>query len=151
MNRLTVLEVAAPHCVDQAFDGEIIVINMSTGTYYSIRDIGAVAWQDLAAGHAVETVAALAASVVGGSQAVLDFAARVTAEGLMRQSANAAAVSGEPHIAAALIGRESAALTFEIFEDMKSLILLDPVHETDETRGWPALPTDRQPLRTASQ
>jgi hypothetical protein len=142
MNRLTVLEVAAPHCVDQAFDGEIIVINMTSGTYYSIRDMGAVAWRDLAAGHAIETLAALAAGFVGGSQAVMNFAARVTAEGLMRPAANAAVACGEPQIAAALVGSVAPALTFEIFEDMKSLILLDPVHEADEARGWPALPRD---------
>jgi hypothetical protein len=129
----------------------VIVINMKTGTYYSIRDIGAVAWRDLAAGHAVETVAALATGVVGGSQAVLDFVARLTAEGLMRPAADAAAASGEPQIATALIGRESPTLIFEIFEDMKSLILLDPVHETDEARGWPALPRDHEPVSTASQ
>jgi hypothetical protein len=142
MSPMAVLEVAAPHSVAQDFDGEIIVLNMTSGAYYSLRDLGAVVWRDLAAGHAVETIAALAAGVEGGSQGVLDFAARVTAEGLMRPAGTAAVTCCQPQIAAALVGSGSPAMTFEIFEDMKSLILLDPVHETDEVRGWPALPTN---------
>jgi hypothetical protein len=141
MIQLAMLEVAAPHSVAQDFDGEIIVLNMASGTYYSLRDLAAVLWRDLAAGHSVETVAAFAAKVEGGSQAVLEFAAKVTAEGLMRPAATAVVASGEPQIIAALVGG-SPTLTFEIFEDMKSLILLDPVHETDDARGWPAVPTD---------
>jgi hypothetical protein len=140
MSKQTVLEIAAPHCVAQDFDGEIVVLNMATGIYFSVRDLGAALWSDLAAGHGVETLAALAAQVLGGIQPVLDFAAKAMAEGLMRPAPNAVMSAGEPQIAAALAGGGSSALTFEVYEDMKSLILLDPVHEVDETRGWPALP-----------
>lgn len=142
MSRQTVLEIAAPHCVAQDFDGEIVVLNMASGTYFSVRDLGAVVWRDLAAGHAVETVAALAAGILGGTQPVLDFAAKASAEGLMRPAASAAPSAGQPQIVAALAGGGSPTLTFEVYEDMKSLILLDPVHEVDETRGWPALPDE---------
>lgn len=142
MSRQTVLEIAAPHCVAQDFDGEIVVLNMATGTYFSLRDLGAVVWRDLATGHAVETVAALAAKVLGGTQPVLDFAAKATAEGLLRPAPNAAISAGEPRIAAAVAGGGAPALTFEVYEDMKSLILLDPVHEVDQARGWPSLPKD---------
>lgn len=141
MSQHTILEVAAPQCVAQDFEGEIVALNLSSGTYYSLRDLGAVLWRDLAAGHPVEILAALAAQVLGGTQPIMDFAANAVAHGLLRPAANAAAAAGDPQLPAALAGNAAPALVLEVFDDMKSLILLDPVHEVDETRGWPTLPT----------
>lgn len=140
MSRSTVLEIAEPQCVAQDFEGEIVALNLASGIYYSVRDLGAVLWRDLAAGHPVETLAALASGALGGPQPVLEFAAKTETEGLMRPAANTATPAGEPQLVAALGGGVPTALVFEVYEDMKSLILLDPVHEVDETRGWPTLP-----------
>ena len=142
MDKHTILEVAAPQCVAQDFEGEIIALNLGSGTYYSLRDLGAVLWRDLAAGHPVEVLAARAAQVLGGTQPVTEFATNLTAQGLMRPAPNPVVPSGEPQLTAALAGGGAPSLVFEVFEDMKNLILLDPVHEVDETRGWPSLPTN---------
>jgi hypothetical protein len=142
MSQHTILEVAAPQCVAQDFEGEIIALNLASGTYYSLRDLGAVLWRDLAAGHPVEILAALAAKALGGTQPVMDFAANATAQGLMRPATGAVAPEGEPQLSGALPAGVAPVLVFEVFDDMKSLILLDPVHEVDETRGWPSLPTN---------
>lgn len=142
MSQPTILEVAAPQCVAQDFEGEIIALNLTSGTYYSLRDLGAVLWRDLAAGHPVEILAALAAKALGGTQPVMDFAANAAAQGLMRPATNAVLPAAEPQLTTALAGGVAPSLVFEVFDDMKSLILLDPVHEVDEARGWPSLPTN---------
>jgi hypothetical protein len=141
MSQQTVLEIAVPHCVTQDFEGEIIALNLANGTYCSLRELGAVLWRDLAAGHPVEVLAALAAGSLGGTQPVHDFAANAMAQGLMRPAGAAAAPAAEPQLASALAGGGEGKLVFEVYDDMKTLILLDPVHEVDETRGWPNLPT----------
>ena len=135
-----VLEIAAPQCAAQDFEGEIIALNLSTGTDCSLRELGVVLWRDLAAGHPVESLAALAAGTLGSPQPVLDFAANAVAQGLMRPAADVAAPTTGPQLAGALADGKTN-LVFEVHEDMKPLILLDPVHEVDETRGWPNLPT----------
>jgi hypothetical protein len=140
MAQHTVLEIAAPQCAAQDFEGEIIALNLSTGTYCSLRELGAALWRDLAAGHPVEALAALASGSLGSPQPVLDFAAQAVAQGLMRPAADAAAPVIGPQLAGALADGQKN-LVFEVHEDMKTLILLDPVHEVDETRGWPNLPT----------
>jgi len=140
MKQQTVLEIAAPHCVAQEFEGEVIALNLASGTYFSLRDLGAVLWRDLAAGHSVESLAALAAGALGGIEAVGDFAANVEAHGLLRPASNPVTPIGEPRLVAALAMGTSGVI-FEAFEDMQSLFLLDPVHEVDETRGWPTQPT----------
>ena len=141
MSQHTVLEIAAPNCVAQDFEGEIIALNLEKGTYYSLRDLGAVLWRDLAAGHPVQTLAELAADRLGGTKPVLDFVANATAHGLMRPISNAATPLAGPRLVQALASAAKAELVFEVFEDMNSLIRLDPVHEVDEKRGWPNLPT----------
>jgi hypothetical protein len=141
MSQKTILEIAAPNCVAQDFEGEIIALNLARGTYYSLRGLAAVLWRDLAAGHPVETLAALAADRLGGTQPVLDFVANATTHGLMQPVSNAATPLAEPRLVQALAGAGTAELVFEVFDDMNSLILLDPVHEVDEKRGWPNLPT----------
>jgi hypothetical protein len=144
MTQLTVLEIAAPACAAQDFDGEIVALNLSNGIYCSFRDLAVALWRDLAAGHPVETLAALLAPALGGTQAVQDFTARITEQGLMRPAENTAVPNGqalgEPQVATALAAGTTPALTFEVFEDMKNLLLFDPVHEVDEVKGWPALP-----------
>lgn len=140
MSRQTVLEIAAPHCVAQDFGGEIIALNLTSGTYCSLRELGAIVWRDLAAGHPAEILAALAAGRLGGTQPVLDFAANAMAQGLMRPAAGDVTPRGEPELAGVLASGQAGSLVFEVHEDMKTLILLDPVHEVDESRGWPNLP-----------
>jgi hypothetical protein len=142
MSQSTVLQIAEPECAAQDFDGEIVALNLSNGIYCSFRDLGAVLWRDLASGHSVEILAALSAQALGGTEAVRAFADRVTAEGLMRQAPAGAPPQGQPQIVAALAAGVTPALTFEVYEDMKNLLLYDPVHEVDEVKGWPALPKD---------
>jgi len=139
MKQQTVLEIAAPHCVAQEFEGEVIALNLASGTYYSLRDLGAVLWRDLAAGHSVESLSALAVGALGGIQAVIDFAAAMEVQGLLRPASSPVVPVGEPRLGAALAMGISGVI-FEAFEDMQSLFLLDPVHEVDETRGWPTQP-----------
>lgn len=141
MKETTVLEIAAPQCVAQEFEGEVIVLNLTSGTYYSLRDLGAALWRDLVAGHPVESLAALAAGSLGGIQPVVDFAANMEAQGLLRPASSPTTPVEEPLLVAALANGTSD-LIFEIYEDMQSLFLLDPVHEVDETRGWPTQPTN---------
>lgn len=142
MSQSTVLQIAEPECAAQDFDGEIVALNLSNGIYCSFRDLGAVLWRDLAAGHSVEALAALTAQALGGVEAVRAFADRVMAEGLMRPAPTAASPQVQPQIVSALAAGVTPALTFEVYEDMKNLLLYDPVHEVDEVKGWPALPKD---------
>jgi hypothetical protein len=135
---LTVLEIAVPACAAEDLNDEVVALNVETGVYFSIRGLAAVVWRDLAAGHAIETVAALVTTATGSGDAVLDLVSQLQEHGLMRRSSGAPATS-QPAMAAALESG-SRDLTFEIYEDMKDLILSDPIHDVDAVAGWPARP-----------
>ena len=138
--RLNALEVAAPDCVADDFGGEIVALNSVTGIYFSLTDLAAAVWRDLAAGHSVE-------SIIGGINRVDGRIAEMTAKfiedlervGLMRRTSQHP-VERAPPESVALVNTGETRLTIQSFEDMKDLILADPIHDADDQLGWPALP-----------
>jgi hypothetical protein len=138
-DRLNVLEVAKPDCVADDFDNEVVVLNLVSGIYFSLRDLAAAVWRDLSAGHSV-------GSLISGISRVDEQVATTTAAliekfeqtGLMRRASPRPLETDEPE-SVALVRMGEARLTVESFEDMKDLILSDPIHDADEKMGWPAL------------
>lgn len=129
---VTHLEIAVPNCSAEDFDGEIVAINLQTGRYFSIRDAAATVWNDLAAGHAVEAIGAAVSGDAALAGAVERYVGDLLKEGLMRPAAApgtaAVALLSSPAMPHPML---------ESFGDMESLLLMDPVHEVDDTEGWP--------------
>lgn len=132
------LEVAAPGCVAEEFDAEIVALNMTTGRYFSIRGLGLAVWQDLVAGHPPAAVGAALAARGTPEEASSRFIGDLVEHGLMRP-ANGNAAGALPPLASAAAG---GTLQIDAYDDMVALIGADPVHEVDEEAGWPAV---RQP------
>ena len=134
---LRVLEVAKRDCVAEDLDGEIVVLNLVSGVYFSLRNLAAAVWRDLAAGHSV-------GSLISGIGSVDERIAEATATlidnfeqtGIMRQ-ASPRPVETEPE-SIALVRTGEARLAIESFEDMKELVLSSPVHiyDADDQMGW---------------
>lgn len=135
------LEIARPQCAAEVLDGEVVALNVSSGIYVSIRGLGAALWADLAAGHPVETLADCARAHGADAQAVVGFAERLTEHGLMRLSTNQASAA-EPTSGDVLRGGHRE-IIYEVFDDMQDLILSDPIHDVDESKGWPHQANER--------
>jgi hypothetical protein len=125
--------IRGPQIVHETVDGEVIAIDFTTGSYYSLRDGAEAVWSALVA-DAAPTPDAVAAAVaerfpdhsdVGQVTAFLD---QLVDEGLLERDGDPAAANGT-----------ASGLTFEKFTDMEELILLDPVHDVSEA-GWPNAP-----------
>ena len=131
----TVLQVARPECAAEVLDGEVVALNVESGIYFSMRGLAAALWQDLAAGQPVETLAECARAHGAGAEAVTVFAAQLTRHGLMR-IVTAQPAAGRPS-SSELLRSGTHEIVFEVFEDMQDLILSDPIHDVDESLGWP--------------
>lgn len=139
-DRRKALEVAAPDCIADDFDGEVVVLNIASGVYFSLRDLAGAVWRDLASGHPPADLIAEIGAVDAelGNQA-REFIAQIEQHGLMRPRAD-----GGPHRTAAAasvaLARDgNRRLLLETYEDMKDLILADPIHDADEQVGWPVM------------
>lgn len=134
----TVYQINAPSVISEVIDGEAIILNFDSGSYYSLNESGMAIWQGILQGRSCaqierdlqqrydappETVAADLAELV---QRFLSEQLIVAA-----QSAAAAGV-------AACTGPVAPYLKpgMEQFTDLQELLLLDPIHDVDAS-GWP--------------
>jgi len=131
-----------PNIIHETIEGEVILIDLKTGTYYSLREAGAAVWQAIEEGADEDEIQATLELRYEGSadkmrKGVQRLLAELESEGLIRTSDEAASTA-----AWALPGSNGAARArfhaprLEKHTDMQDLILLDPVHEVG-ARGWP--------------
>jgi hypothetical protein len=138
------LRVNSPHVIHETIDGEVIVINLASGNYYSVKGSGAEVWDviESSPGADKSTIAATIAARFG--RASDDIAQEITdfLEALQREELVAAVENGGTASMPPTNGAGDGSKTFEPpllekYTDMQDLVLLDPVHEVDST-GWPA-------------
>jgi hypothetical protein len=128
------------HVVLEAFPDETVAANLGTGRYYSIDLMGAETLELLTSGHPLHDVAAHLAERYGADvrvveDAVTEFAARLLDEELIGVASRAEPDDPLPPIARASVPFSPPCMS--VYSDMEDLLLLDPIHDVDET-GWPA-------------
>ncbi len=124
-----------PPIVAEMVEGELIAINIETGTYYSLAGPAARIWNAIAAGHSAAEIAG-AVSPPGDAaalrQSVENFVEALLAEQLIRPVERPAPAGNLLPLAP----WQTESLRLERFTDMQDLLVLDPIHEVDEA-GWP--------------
>jgi len=132
--------VTNPQAMHETIDGETIVIDLSTGTYYSLRGSGPTIWNALASGASREAIIddlANAYEATPGeiAKATDAFLSELEAEQLIAQG-NGAGPGAPPTSPPADTRSPFEQPKLEKYEDMQDIILLDPVHMVDD-QGWP--------------
>ncbi len=146
MNFLQTFQINAPTVVSEIFDDEVVIINMDSGSYYSLDQSGTSLWQQLQQGATVSELIAKVAMVyaVAPSEvtpAVEQFIAQLAQEQLIvpltrpieSQAFHAAKTKTlfkHTHQG------QFIAPALNKYTDMQDLLLLDPIHDVVET-GWP--------------
>lgn len=136
--------VNKPDVMHETIDGEVIAINLVSGNYYSFRGTGAQIWAlvDDSGAQSVEEIAEALAYRFGSPRSEIEDAVTRFLEDLAEEGLVAGAEAPDE------ARREPAEppngvpkLPFELprvekYTDMQDLVLLDPVHQVDDT-GWP--------------
>jgi hypothetical protein len=136
--------VNSPKVTHETLDGEVVIINLDTGSYYSMNATGAAIWNLLDVGMPVEQVIATLSQRYLGDPQEVTAGVRTLIEKLQEENLM---VVDEGTTIAATNGAVPKALNettlppFEFpilqkYTDMEDLLLLDPIHEVDDT-GWP--------------
>jgi Coenzyme PQQ synthesis protein D (PqqD) len=133
--------VTNPQVIHETIDGETIIIDLATGTYFSLQGAAPAIWNALVAGDSDQQLVARLQSVFAADAAELQDAISPFLEELVRAQLIAPGEAAGP-VAAVPGPAESAervafiAPKLERYEDMQDIILLDPVHKVDN-QGWP--------------
>ena len=133
-------QINSPKVIHQIFDSEVVIVNLETGIYYSIRGSGIDVWRGLNVGIAPDQIIEVFVPV-GAETKIREFMQELEREQLIVQT-DAEKESGTG-------GTFSAPEVFvppvlEKFTDMREMLLIDPIHELDES-GWPTgMPSPEQ-------
>lgn len=138
--------IKGPPVIHETVDGEVIIVDLESGSYYSLVGVGAEIWGALERGASIgEAAAELEHRYETNSEDVADVVALFVQE-LAHENLVTTAASSENGDATAAAGSNGAAAAaarpafqrpiLNKYTDMQDLLLLDPIHEVDET-GWP--------------
>ena len=141
--------INSPTAIHDTIDGEVVVINFDTGSYYSLEGPGAYVWGLVEARASTGQIADRVVALEPGRAAVIEpalmrFLSELEEERLIvPASLDEPADDRLPNVRppGRLRGDASSSdfFTLQKFTDMNQLLLLDPIHEVDKT-GWPHVP-----------
>lgn len=135
--------VNGPNIVSNTFDGEVVIINMERGTYYTLSHSGTDIWNGVTQGMTAATILdALLKKYQGEREAIESSLAtllgQLVDEGIVAMDGSGRAETtviddtndsgGSPHAFQPPL--------LQKYTDMEAILMLDPIHEVDAT-GWP--------------
>lgn len=125
----------------ETIDGEVVVVDLNKGLYFSIDGVGAVVWGMVVGGSTVAdildwgtTAFPAEASAAGEISAFVDD---LKAKGLVADAADPVPVTEAENPPAPAT---YATPVLNMYSDMEELLLLDPIHEVSDDAGWPHAP-----------
>lgn len=129
-----------PRVIFETIDGELILVNMEKGCYFSTDQVGADVWSLIETGHPVaDIIEGLRFRYEGDpteiSRAVTAFIERLEQEELVAPI-DTPESNGQP--SPSLEAKRTAFRPPDLqkYTDMRDMLLLDPVHDV-EAAGWP--------------
>jgi hypothetical protein len=148
--------INADRVVHETIDGETIIIQLETGTYFSLAGAGAEIWAMLAAGRSTREVVDELQRCYEGSaeefgEATTGLVRELQREGLLEKSPGEiereASTNGAPSSGAVGADSNGPRVPFDSpklqkYTDMQYFLMLDPIHEVDGI-GWPNPPSER--------
>lgn len=139
---MTSFKPAGIHIVHQNIAGEVIVVDLEQGAYFSLLETAVTIWEGIAGGLSEAQILANMESLYSANQSELEnclrgFIRQLREEGLVVESAVAgeAPVTSAKKAPAAKVPLKTPELNK--YEDMADVLALDPIHDFDEA-GWPA-------------
>lgn len=143
MTASTQFRMNRPKVIHETFEDEVVIINFDSGNYYSLRQVGADIWTLIESGASVSAIVEGLAQRYEGNRAEIENAvmqflnelqqANLVVQGTASESTQRKEMpkprqdAGKPQFQMPVLQQ---------YTDMQDLLLLDPIHEVDET-GWP--------------
>jgi hypothetical protein len=140
------LAVNGPSVVAEIIDGEAVIMNLASGHYFSAQGSGAEIWRGIEARLGRSGIAAMLAELYECDRVELDravgiFVAELLERRLVVEDMHREAAARVPELVrlsplGAQARKAFMAPVLNTYSDMEDLLLLDPIHDVDDT-GWP--------------
>ncbi len=130
--------INSPGVIAESVDGEVLIINLESGAYYSAAGSGEQIWALLSSGcTSGEAVDQLALRYGEDARPAVEEAVKRLATDLLAEQLLVPA-AGAPNVPQDVVHATAvfADPVLNKYTDMQDLLLLDPIHEVTE-EGWP--------------
>ena len=136
--------VNTPTVTHETIDGEAVIINLDSGNYYSLVDVGSFVWGLIEKGASASEVRNVVLQSYQGNDADVDRGVQELLAQLQQENL-IVPVDGTGALDLAQLelpsnnGHEKPSFnapTLHKYSDMQELLLLDPIHDVDDA-GWP--------------
>ncbi len=118
-------EINTQNAISETLDGETIIINLKSGNYYSMNKSGTAIWNSIIEHKSINL----------GNEKISNFINFLLMEDLITPSIN-------PSTPSPLEEKEFTDPKIEKYEEMREMLLADPIHDVAEV-GWPKLKEDK--------
>lgn len=139
-------QVNSAKVVAETIDGEVVIVNLEKGDYYSLVKSGAQIWSKIEQNLTLPQILQRMMAEYDDSEEnitknVKGFIEILKTEGLILVEAidsDSESKNNTTVVQTNGAGKLEFDLpTLEKYTDMEELLLLDPIHEVDEQQGWP--------------
>lgn len=138
MNNMKNFTISNKGVAFENFIDEIVVVNLPVGYYYSLKGSARTLFLHIVNGSNREILSKFIVSnfevtMEDAVSAAEDFITKLDGHNLLVETTNA-----EDIIPNEMIERTPFDIPIiEIYDDMKELLSLDPIHDVDSVQGWP--------------
>ena len=149
MSNDTFFRFNTPTVSHETIDGEAVIINLDNGNYYSLTEAGCAIWDLVARRVSLNEICRQICEAYQGDCSQIESGVQELLSQLQQEnlivSANGEAVQNSiADEAIPATDNGSAKVAFKVpvlqkYTDMQELLLLDPIHDVDDT-GWPRKP-----------
>lgn len=138
MHHQAAFRINEPEVIAEEIEGEVIILNFDSGSYYSLNENAMGIWHLLQGGYPYTALlnAWQAACKSAGEPVIVTFTTfmeELQQERLIVPTTLTAIPADAPALA---VVNPAAGLVLNKFTDLQNLLLLDPIHDVDEM-GWP--------------
>lgn len=138
--------INSPQVVQETIDGEVVIVHLEKGDYYSLLNSGADIWSGIERGLSQSEILEELLERYEGSREAIERGINGLIEQLQQEEIIVvdqidSASHAVPANAPTLTGSHGEKPSFEPpalgkYTDMEELLALDPIHDVDEM-GWP--------------
>lgn len=139
--------------VSEIIDGEAIMLHRGSGIYFSTDGVGGLIWQWIGEGRSRNRILAALTEKFATPQPEMEgaldsFLTDLAAHDLIRETAGADRAAGGAEAPLNSMPKPGPTVRFvaprlHVYQDIRKLLLLDPLHDVAEMAGWPtSKPTD---------
>lgn len=135
--------VNTPTVTHETIDGEAVIINLDSGNYYSLVEVGSFIWGLVEKGASASEVQHLVRQTYQGEAIDIDRGVKELLGQLQQENlivpVDGAGASALTDVLSSNNSHEKPSFnrpSLHKYSDMQELLLLDPIHDVDDA-GWP--------------